>query len=69
MKARGKIDYSSTTAKRIHSIFEKMVPYADRENHTNLPFKWQINVIKSDQLNTWWKNGILYRISGSFKTY
>ena len=30
-----------------------MVPYADRENHTNLPFKWQINVIKSDQLNAW----------------
>ena len=53
MKVRGKIDYSSTTAKRIHSIFEKMVPYADRENHTNLPFKWQINVIKSDQLNAW----------------
>lgn len=23
MKVRGKIDYSSTTAKRIHSIFEK----------------------------------------------
>lgn len=53
MKARGEIDYNSTTAKRIHSIFEKMVPYADRENHTNLPFKWQINVIKSDQLNAW----------------
>ncbi|NBI13905.1 M48 family metalloprotease [[Haemophilus] felis] len=47
------LDTSSQTAKRIHSVFKKMVPYADQENHTGHPFKWQISVIKSKELNAW----------------
>ena len=30
-----------------------MVPYANQENETGLKFNWQINVIKSKELNAW----------------
>ena len=30
-----------------------MVPYANAENHTGQPFNWQIEVIKSKELNAW----------------
>lgn len=52
-KAKGDIDNSSVTAQRVHKIFNKMVPYANRENQTGQPFNWQINVIKSKELNAW----------------
>ena len=53
IRAKGKIDTHSATAQRIYSVFKKMVPYADRVNHTGQPFTWQINVIKSNELNAW----------------
>lgn len=53
VRAQGAVDTSSATAKRIHSVFNKMVPYANQENHTGQPFNWQLNVIKSKELNAW----------------
>ncbi|MGC7589193.1 M48 family metallopeptidase [Bisgaard Taxon 46] len=47
------LDTSSPTSKRIHSIFKKMVPYADKENQTGEKFHWQLSVIKSKELNAW----------------
>ncbi|MGC7560792.1 M48 family metallopeptidase [Pasteurella sp. PK-2025] len=52
-RSQGVLDTSSSTAKRIHTVFKKMVPYANQENHTGYPFDWQISVIKSKELNAW----------------
>ncbi len=52
-KAKGQLDSQSRTAQRVHKIFNKMVPYANVENHTGQPFNWQIEVIKSKELNAW----------------
>ena len=52
-KAKGQLDSQSITAQRVHKIFNKMVPYANAENHTGQPFNWQIEVIKSKELNAW----------------
>ena len=52
-KSQNQIDSNSKTAKRVHKIFNKMVPYANAENHTGQPFNWQIEVIKSKELNAW----------------
>lgn len=52
-KAKGQLDPQSRTAQRVHKIFNKMVPYANAENHTGQPFNWQIEVIKSKELNAW----------------
>lgn len=53
IRSQGAIDTTSNTAKRIHHVFNKMVPYANQENETGLKFNWQINVIKSKELNAW----------------
>ena len=47
------IDTTSTTAKRIQSIFRVMVPYADKENKTGYKFNWRMTVVKSNELNAW----------------
>lgn len=52
-KAKGQLDTQSRTAQRVHKIFNKMVPYANAKNHTGQPFNWQIEVIKSKELNAW----------------
>ena len=52
-KSKGQLDTQSQTAKRVHKIFNKMVPYANAENHTGQLFNWQIEVIKSKELNAW----------------
>ena len=52
-KSQNQIDSNSKTAKRVHKIFNKMVPYANRENQTGQSFDWQIEVIKSKELNAW----------------
>ena len=52
-KAKGQLDSQSRTAQRVHKIFNNMVPYANAENHTGQPFNWQIEVIKSKELNAW----------------
>ena len=52
-KSQNQIDSNSKTAKCVHKIFNKMVPYANRENQTGQVFDWQIEVIKSKELNAW----------------
>ena len=53
IRSQGAIDTTSNTARRIHHVFNKMVPYANQANETGLEFNWQINVIKSKELNAW----------------
>ena len=52
-KSQNQIDSNSKTAKRVHKIFNKMVPYANSENQTGQAYDWQIEVIKSKELNAW----------------
>ncbi|MDP8079802.1 M48 family metallopeptidase [Phocoenobacter skyensis] len=52
-KSKGVIDTRSRTSKRIHTIFKRMVPYANKANQTGVPFNWQITVVKSKELNAW----------------
>lgn len=52
-KSQGVLDTSSATSKRIHAVFNKMRPYAERENKTGVPFQWEISVVRSDELNAW----------------
>ncbi|OOF71028.1 M48 family metallopeptidase [Rodentibacter caecimuris] len=52
-KAQGAVDISSTTAKRVHKIFNKMRPYADTENTTGQIFNWQLTVLRSSEVNAW----------------
>lgn len=51
--SKGMLDNSSATARRIHGVFNKMKPYAEKENTTGVPFQWEITVLKSDELNAW----------------
>lgn len=52
-KSKGVVDTTSKTSKRIHSVFKKLVPYADKENQTGQKFNWQLTVIKSKEMNAW----------------
>lgn len=47
------IDTSSSTARRIHAVFNRMKPYAERANKTGVPFSWEITVFRSKELNAW----------------
>lgn len=47
------IDTTSNTARRIHAIFQRMKPFADQANQTNIAFNWEMTVIRSDELNAW----------------
>ncbi len=53
VRAEGKIDTTSQTAKRIYKVFNKLLPYARQANHTGVPFSWQMTVAKSNELNAW----------------
>ena len=53
MRNQGVVDTTSSTSKRIHAVFRKMVPYANKENQTGQPFNWEISVVKSNELNAW----------------
>lgn len=50
---KGVLDTTSQTAHRVHTIFNNMKPYAEAANHTGVRFDWQMNVIRSDELNAW----------------
>lgn len=52
-KAQNAVDTTSATAKRIHAVFGKMKPYAEKANKTGVPFQWEITVLKSNELNAW----------------
>lgn len=49
----GAIDTTSSTAKRIHTVFNRMKPYAEKANKTGVPFQWEITVFRTDELNAW----------------
>lgn len=54
-QARSKhvLDTASPTARRIHGVFNRLKPHAERANQTGVPFNWQMSVIKSNELNAW----------------
>lgn len=52
-KSQNTIDSTSPTAKRVRAVFNRMVPYANQSNKTGIPFNWQLNVIRSNELNAW----------------
>lgn len=52
-KNQGTLDVKSNTAKRVKIVFDRLVPYADAANKTGIQFNWQLNVIRSDELNAW----------------
>ena len=47
-KAKGEIETNTPVAKRVHTIFQRLVPYANEANQTGVPFDWQLNVINSE---------------------
>lgn len=47
------VDTTSQTAKRVHAIFQRMVPYANAANQTGQAFQWEMVVLRSDELNAW----------------
>ncbi|MCF7529285.1 M48 family metallopeptidase [Neisseria lisongii] len=52
-QSRRVLDVSSPTARRIRKVFNRLVPYADQANRTPVRFNWQMNVIRSDEMNAW----------------
>lgn len=54
-EARSKraLDTTSATSRRVHAVFNRLKPYAERANRTGVPFNWQMNVIRSDEMNAW----------------
>lgn len=53
VRDQGALDTNSATAKRVHQVFHRMLPYAKAANQTGEPFNWEINVIRSEELNAW----------------
>lgn len=52
-RSRNELDNKSPTARRVHTVFNRMLVYANAANHTGVPFDWQMNVIRSNELNAW----------------
>lgn len=52
-QAKGLLDTSSATSKRIHNVFYRMKPFAEKANKTGVPFNWAISVVRSNELNAW----------------
>lgn len=50
-RAVGAVDNNSAIAKRVNRIFNRMLPYADAANQTGEKFNWQMNVIRSNDVN------------------
>ena len=50
-RAAGAVDNNSAVAKRVKTIFNRMRPYADAANKTGEVFNWQMNVIRSNDVN------------------
>lgn len=47
------LDTTSQTARRVHNVFNRLIPHANRANRTGVPFKWEMNVIRSNEMNAW----------------
>ncbi|ASK27994.1 M48 family metallopeptidase [Neisseria chenwenguii] len=52
-KSKHALDVSSPTAQRVYRVFNRLRPYADRANQTGVRFNWQMNVIRSNEMNAW----------------
>ena len=52
-RAKNQLDTSSSTYKRINSVFQRLKPYADQMNQTGQRFDWQLAVLKSDTVNAY----------------
>ena len=52
-QSQNALDARSPTAQRVHNIFNRMVPAANANNRTGVPFNWEMHVIRSDELNAW----------------
>jgi M48 family peptidase len=52
-QSQNALDTRSQTAQRVHNIFNRMVPAANANNRTGVPFNWEMHVIRSDELNAW----------------
>ena len=52
-RSENALDTRSKTARRVHQVFNRMVPVANADNRTGIPFDWQMNVLRSDELNAW----------------
>lgn len=50
-RSKGELDTTSTTARRVYAVFNRMKPYANQANKTGVPFNWEMNVFKDDELN------------------
>ena len=50
---KGILDTSSSTYRRINTVMQRMIPYANQMNQTGQPFQWQLAVIKSDTINAY----------------
>lgn len=50
---KGQVDTKSAVAKRVRTVFNRLLPYANLANQTGQPFKWELTVVKSDELNAW----------------
>lgn len=42
-----------STYRRINTVMQRMIPYANQMNQTGQPFQWQLAVIKSDTINAY----------------
>lgn len=51
--SEGTIDKTSPTAIRVNRVFNRLKPYAEQANTTGVPFKWELTVIRSPELNAW----------------
>ena len=47
------LDNTSHTSRRIKTVFERLKPHANQANQTGVPFNWQMNVFRGDELNAW----------------
>ena len=50
-RSYNKIETTTTLAKRVNRIFQRMVPYADAANKTGVKFDWELSVIDKDEAN------------------
>lgn len=52
-RSNGTLDTSSSTYKRINTVFNNLRPYADQLNQTGTKFNWQLAVLKADTVNAY----------------
>lgn len=50
-RSQGELDTTSSTARRVQTIFNRMKPYANQANKTGVAFNWEMNVLKDDEMN------------------